>query len=108
VSPAEMRAALEAGGLSIIEQVDLTAIRLEEDGRRPVIERDDFPRAYTTFRAAWPMDDWSHNLSWRKRSLNFIQIPYADVKLVDALPTPYERATRRTNDKAGRCVDGTD
>ena len=42
VSPTEMRAALEAGGLSVIEQVDLTASRLEEDGRRPVIERDDF------------------------------------------------------------------
>jgi hypothetical protein len=38
-----MRAALEAGGLSVIEQVDLTASRLEEDGRQPVIERDDFP-----------------------------------------------------------------
>jgi SAM-dependent methyltransferase len=43
VSPAEMRAALEAGGLSIIEQVDLTATRLGETGRLPVIERDDFP-----------------------------------------------------------------
>jgi SAM-dependent methyltransferase len=42
VSPTEMRAALEACGLSIIEQVDLTANRLEEAGRRPVIERDDF------------------------------------------------------------------
>ena len=42
VSPAEMRAALEAGGLSVIEQVDLTATRLEETGRQPVIERDDF------------------------------------------------------------------
>jgi hypothetical protein len=38
-----MRAALEAGGLSVIEQVDLTASRLGDAGRRPVIERDDFP-----------------------------------------------------------------
>jgi SAM-dependent methyltransferase len=43
VSPAKMCAALEAGGLSVIEQVDLTATRLGETGRRPVIERDDFP-----------------------------------------------------------------
>jgi SAM-dependent methyltransferase len=43
VSPTKMRAALEAGGLSIIEQVDLTATRLGETGRQPVIERDDFP-----------------------------------------------------------------
>jgi MPBQ/MSBQ methyltransferase len=43
VSPAKMRAALEAGGLSVIEQVDLTATRLGETGRQPVIERDDFP-----------------------------------------------------------------
>ena len=43
VSPALMRAALEAGGLSVIEQVDLTASRLEDTGRQPVIERDDFP-----------------------------------------------------------------
>ena len=42
VSPAEMRAALEAGGLSVIEQADLTATRLGETGRQPVIERDDF------------------------------------------------------------------
>src|ERR1700757_2951740 len=42
-SPAEMRAALEAGGLSIIEQIDLTASRLGEAGRLPVIEHDDFP-----------------------------------------------------------------
>jgi SAM-dependent methyltransferase len=42
VSPTEMRAALEAGGLSIIEQVDRTASRLGEAGRQPVIERDDF------------------------------------------------------------------
>jgi hypothetical protein len=41
VSPAAMRAALEAGGVSVIEQVDLTASRLGEAGRRPVIERDD-------------------------------------------------------------------
>jgi SAM-dependent methyltransferase len=43
VSPAVMRGALEAGGLSIIEQIDLTATRLGETGRQPVIERDDFP-----------------------------------------------------------------
>ena len=43
VSPAKMRAELEAGGLSAIEQVDLTATRLGETGRLPVIERDDFP-----------------------------------------------------------------
>jgi len=45
VSPAVMRAALEAAGLSIIEQVDLTATRLAEKdtGRTPIIERDDFP-----------------------------------------------------------------
>ena len=42
VSPAEMRAALEAGGLCVIEQADLTATRLGETGRQPVIERDDF------------------------------------------------------------------
>jgi len=42
VSPAEMRAALEAGGLSVIEQADLTATRLGDAGRQPVIERDDF------------------------------------------------------------------
>jgi len=44
VSPAVMRAALEAGGLSIIEQVDLTATRLGEPVRQPVIELEDFPR----------------------------------------------------------------
>ena len=38
-----MRPALEAGGLSVIEQADLTATRLGETGRQPVIERDDFP-----------------------------------------------------------------
>ena len=43
VSPAKMRGALEAGGLSVIEQVDLTATRLAETGRRPVIGRDNFP-----------------------------------------------------------------
>jgi SAM-dependent methyltransferase len=45
VSPAVMRAALEAAGLSLIEQVDLTATRLreKETGRIPIIERDDFP-----------------------------------------------------------------
>jgi hypothetical protein len=42
VRPAEMRAALEAGGLSVIEQADLTATRLEETGRQPVVERGDF------------------------------------------------------------------
>jgi hypothetical protein len=40
--PVEMRAALEAGGLSVLEQADLTATRLGESGRQPVIERDDF------------------------------------------------------------------
>jgi len=44
VSPVVMRAALEAGGLSVIEQVDLTATRLEDTGRQPVIELEDFPR----------------------------------------------------------------
>ena len=39
-----MRAALEAGGLSVIEQADLTATRLGEAGRQPVVERRDFPR----------------------------------------------------------------
>ena len=45
VSRALMRTALEASGLSILEQVDLTATRLgeKETGRTPVIERDDFP-----------------------------------------------------------------
>jgi SAM-dependent methyltransferase len=43
VSPAVMRAALEAGGLSVIEQVDLTATRLADTGRQPVIELEDFP-----------------------------------------------------------------
>jgi MPBQ/MSBQ methyltransferase len=45
VSPAEMRAALERGGLFVIEQVDLTATRLaeKETGRTPIIERDNFP-----------------------------------------------------------------
>ena len=43
MNPAKMRAALEASGLSVIEQVDLTATRLGETGRQPVIERDDFP-----------------------------------------------------------------
>ena len=38
VSPAEMRAALEAGGLSVIEQIDVTATRFGETGRQPVIE----------------------------------------------------------------------
>jgi SAM-dependent methyltransferase len=45
VSPAEMRAALEAAGLSIVERADLTATRLGEKdiGPTPIIERDDFP-----------------------------------------------------------------
>jgi ubiquinone/menaquinone biosynthesis C-methylase UbiE len=45
VSPAVMRTALESSGLSILEQVDLTATRLEEKetGRTPLVERDDFP-----------------------------------------------------------------
>jgi len=43
VSPAVMRAALEASGLFILEQVDLTPTRLGETGRSPIIERDDFP-----------------------------------------------------------------
>jgi SAM-dependent methyltransferase len=34
---------LEAAGLSVIEQADLTATRLGETGRQPVIEREDFP-----------------------------------------------------------------
>ena len=42
-TPAEMCAALEAGGLSALEQIDVTATRLGETGRRPVIEHDDFP-----------------------------------------------------------------
>jgi SAM-dependent methyltransferase len=42
VSPAEMRAALDTSGLSVIEQVDLTASRLGDAGRRPVTERNDF------------------------------------------------------------------
>jgi len=54
VSPAEMRVALEAGGLSVIEQSDLTATRLGEAPRKPVIEREDFPGACITFRAACP------------------------------------------------------
>jgi hypothetical protein len=37
-----MRADLETGGLSVIEQVDLAVKRLGEAGRRPAIERDDF------------------------------------------------------------------
>jgi SAM-dependent methyltransferase len=43
VSPEVMRVAFEASGLSILEQVDLTATRLGDTGRKPVIERDDFP-----------------------------------------------------------------
>jgi hypothetical protein len=42
-SPAVMRGALQAGGLSAVEQVDLTPTRLGETGRTPIIERDDFP-----------------------------------------------------------------
>jgi len=49
-----MRVALEAGGLSAIEQSDLTATRLGEAPRKPVIEREDFPGACITFRAACP------------------------------------------------------
>jgi hypothetical protein len=39
-----MRIALEAGGLSVLEQADLTATRLgeKEAGRTPIIELDDF------------------------------------------------------------------
>jgi SAM-dependent methyltransferase len=44
VSPATMRAALEAAGFSILKQVDLTPTRLGETRRRPVIEHDDFPQ----------------------------------------------------------------
>ena len=43
VSPTAMRAALEAYGLSVLEQVDLTPTRLGDTGRRPIVERDDFP-----------------------------------------------------------------
>ena len=42
-TPAEMCAALEAGGLSVLEQIDVTATRPGETGRQPVIEHDDFP-----------------------------------------------------------------
>ena len=41
-SPAVMRSALESGGLSVVEQVDITATRFGDDGRQPVIEHDDF------------------------------------------------------------------
>ena len=43
VSPAVMLAALEANGLSVLEQVDLTSTRIGDTGRRPIVERDDFP-----------------------------------------------------------------
>jgi hypothetical protein len=43
VSPGVLRAAREAGGLSVIEQVDLTATRLGDTGRQPIIEREDLP-----------------------------------------------------------------
>jgi ubiquinone/menaquinone biosynthesis C-methylase UbiE len=43
VSPAMMRAVPEASGLSLLEQVDLTPTRLGDTGRKPIIERDDFP-----------------------------------------------------------------
>jgi SAM-dependent methyltransferase len=43
VSPTAMRAALEANGLSVLEQVDLTPTRLGDTGRRPIVEPDDFP-----------------------------------------------------------------
>jgi SAM-dependent methyltransferase len=42
-SPAVMRAALEAGGLSVIEQVDLTPTRLGETARNALSEPDDHP-----------------------------------------------------------------
>jgi len=42
-SPAVMRAALEAAGLSVIEQVDLTATRLGETARNALSEPDDHP-----------------------------------------------------------------
>ena len=42
-SPAAMRAALEASGLSILEQVDLTSTRLEETARNALSEPDDHP-----------------------------------------------------------------
>ena len=38
-----MRAALEANGLSVLEQIDLTPTRLGDTARRPIVERDDFP-----------------------------------------------------------------
>ena len=43
VSPAVMRAVLEANGLFVLEQVDLTPTRLGDTARRPIVERDDFP-----------------------------------------------------------------
>jgi SAM-dependent methyltransferase len=43
VSPAVMRAALESASLSVIEQVDLTATRLGDPGRQPIVELEDFP-----------------------------------------------------------------
>jgi sarcosine/dimethylglycine N-methyltransferase len=43
VSPTVMRAALEANGLFVLEQVDLTPTRLGDTERRPIVERDDFP-----------------------------------------------------------------
>jgi SAM-dependent methyltransferase len=42
-SPAVTRAALEAGGLSVIEQVDLTPTRLGETARNALSEPDDHP-----------------------------------------------------------------
>jgi SAM-dependent methyltransferase len=42
-SPAVMRAALEAGGLSVIEQVDLTPTRLGETALNALSEPDDHP-----------------------------------------------------------------
>jgi SAM-dependent methyltransferase len=42
-NPAEMRAALEAGGLSVIEQLNLTPTETGQTNRSPVTGRDDFP-----------------------------------------------------------------
>jgi MPBQ/MSBQ methyltransferase len=43
VSPAEMRAALEAGGLSVIEQINLSRTETGQTRRSSVIGHDDFP-----------------------------------------------------------------
>src|SRR5208282_3828785 len=42
-TPAVMRAALEAGGLSVIEQVDITATRFGDTARNALSEPDDHP-----------------------------------------------------------------